>query len=95
MDIQEPFAFTTFASMQEALESYDVGRTAIRWIVNMLKCRNIQLTYQGESVKSRVVKGCPQGEVLPPLLCCMVIDSLLLKLNAIGCIAQAYADDLV
>ncbi len=60
----------------------------------MLKCGNIHLTYQGESVEARVVKGCPQGGVLLPLLWCMVVDSLLLKLNALGYTAQAYADDL-
>ncbi len=50
----------------------------------MLKCRNVHLTYQGESVEARVVKGCPQGGVLSLLLWCMVVDSLLLKLNALG-----------
>ncbi len=56
--------------------------------------RNVHLTYQGESVEARVVKGCPQGGVLSPLLWYMVVDSLLLKLNALGYTAQAYADDL-
>ncbi len=60
----------------------------------MLKCRNVHLTYQDESVEARVVKGCPQGGVLSPLLWCMVVDSLLLKLNTLGYTAQAYADDL-
>ncbi len=57
-------------AIQDALESSDVGRTTIRLIVNMLKCRNIHLIYQGESVEARVVKGCPQGGVLS--LCCGV-----------------------
>ncbi len=60
----------------------------------MLKCKNIHLTYQGESVEARVVKGCPRGGVLSPLLWCMVVDSLLLKLNTLGYTAQAYTDDL-
>ncbi len=94
MDIQRAFDSTTFAAIQEALENHDVGRTAIRWILNMLKCRNIHLTYQGESVEARVVEGCPQGGVLSPLLWCMVVDSLLLKLNALSYTAQAYADNL-
>ncbi len=90
MDIQGTFDSTTFAAIQEALESHGVGKT-----VKMLKCRNIQLTYQGESVEARVVKGCPQGGVLSPPLWCMDIDSLLLKQNALRYTAQAYADDLV
>ncbi len=66
MDIQGAFDSTIFAAIQEALESCDVGRTVIRWIVNMLKCWNIHLTNPGESVEARVVKGCPQREVLSP-----------------------------
>ncbi len=72
MDIQGAFNSTTFAVIQEALESHDVGRTVIRWTVNMLKLRNIHLTYQGESAEARDVKGRPKGGVLPPLLWCMV-----------------------
>ncbi len=40
MDIQGAFDSTTFAAIQEALESRDVGRTAIRWIVNMSNSQN-------------------------------------------------------
>ncbi len=88
----EAFDSTTFAAIQEALESRDVGGTVIRWIVNVLKWRNINLTYQGESVEAVVVKDCPQKGALSCLLWCKVIDSLLLKLNATGHTAQAYAD---
>ncbi len=95
MDKQGAFDSTTFAAIQEAPESRNVGRTVIRWIVNMLKCRNIHFTYQGESVESSVVKGCPQEGVLSSLLWCIVVDSLLLKLNASGYAAQTYADDLM
>ncbi len=52
------------------------------------------MTYQGESVEARVVKGCTQGGVLSLLLWCKVVDRLLLKLNALGYTAKAYADDL-
>ncbi len=45
-------------------------------------------------VEAKVVKGCSQGVVLSPLLRSMVVDTLLLKLNVMGYIAQAYADDL-
>ncbi len=71
MDIQGSFDSTTFAVIQEALERCDAGRTAIRWIVNMLKCRNIDLTYQGENVEPRVVKGYTHKEYCH--LCCGVL----------------------
>ncbi len=57
---------TTLTVIQKTLESCDVGRPVVRWIVNMLKGRNIHLIYQGESVEAKVMKGCPQKEVLPP-----------------------------
>ncbi len=82
--VQGAFDSTTFAAIQETLESRDIGRTVIRWTVNMLKCRNIHLTYQSESVEMRVVKGCPQEGVFSPLLWCMVVHSQFLKLNAVG-----------
>ncbi len=85
MVIQRIFDSTTFAAIQEALKSLDVGRT---------KCRNIALTYQDESLEARVVKGCPYGGVSSPLLWCMVVDSLLLKLNVLGYTTQAYVDNL-
>ncbi len=57
MDIQGAFDSTTFTAIQEALESRDVGRIVIWWIMNMLKCtRNIHVIYLAESVKARVVK---------------------------------------
>ncbi len=61
IDIQGSFDSTTFAVIQEALESRDVG-------VNMLKCRKIPLTYKDESLEEKVVKGCPQGGVLPTVM---------------------------
>ncbi len=56
MDIQRSFDSTMFAAVQEALESCDVDKTVIRWIVNTLKCRNIHPTYQDESAEARVVE---------------------------------------
>ncbi len=70
------FNSTTSAAIQEALESCDIGRTVIRWIVNnMLKFRDTYLTYQDKRVETSFPKGCPQREVLSPKLWCMVVDS--------------------
>ena len=40
-------------------------------------------------------KGCPQGGVLSPTLWCLVVDSLIRKLNDAGIFTQAFADDVV
>ncbi len=93
MDIQEAFDSTTFAATQDALARRNMGKTMISWIVNTLSCRSVHWTYQGNSAEAKVVKGCPQGEVLFPLLGCMVVDSLLQQLNAEGYLKQGYAVD--
>ncbi len=77
---------------RKPLESHDVRRT-ITWTVNMLKSKNIHLTYWGENVEIRVVKGWPQRGIFLPILWCIVVDGLLLKQNAMGYTAQAYVDD--
>lgn len=42
-----------------------------------------------------VSKGCPQRGILPPLLYCLLKDSLLTLLNGNGFYSQSFADDLV
>ncbi len=61
MYIQGAFDSTTFAAIQEVLERRNVGKTMVKWIANMLKCRNMDLTYQISSAEVEVVKSCPQG----------------------------------
>ncbi len=64
MGIQGAFDSAIFAATQEAMESSVTSRTMTRWIVNMLKCRNIHTSYQGGRMEAKVGKNCPQGGVL-------------------------------
>ncbi len=41
------------------MEKRKVAKTMTKWIVNMLRCRNIHQTYQGNHAEVKVVKGCP------------------------------------
>ena len=60
----------------------------------MLRDR-IVISYLGSTkVCVYVTKGCPQGGVLPPLLYCLVKDSLLTELNDQGYYSQGFSDDL-
>ncbi len=68
MSIHGSFDSTTILAIQESLENCEVGGTVIRRMVNVLKCRNIHLTYQGESVEVSVVKGYPQGVLSPTVM---------------------------
>ncbi len=79
MNIQGAFDSTTFAAIQEALESYEIGRTKTGRIVNMLKCKNMHISYYGKSVDVKV--GRPTYKAVSPLLWYMRVDSLLQKLN--------------
>jgi hypothetical protein len=45
-------------------------------------------------VRVAVARGCPQGGVLSPLLWCLVIDDLIVRLNTGGVYCQGYADDI-
>ena len=60
----------------------------------MLQSRIISTSLGSVAVSSSVVRGCPQGGVLSPLLWCLVMDGLLRTLNEGGVYAQGYADDL-
>ncbi len=59
-DIKGAFDLTTFGAIQETLEKRNVGRTIIKWIVNILRCRSIHLTYQGSRAETKVVKNSPK-----------------------------------
>jgi hypothetical protein len=48
-----------------------------------------------QDIRVLVNRGCPQGEVLSPLLWNMVVDGLLRRLYNAHYQAQGYADDVV
>ncbi len=52
--------WTTLAEIQETQEGRNVVKTMIKWIANMLKCRNSHLTNQGSNAEVKVVKSCPK-----------------------------------
>ena len=49
----------------------------------------------GSSITAKVIKGCPQGGVLSPLLWNLVVDRLLTVTNYLGFNTFGYADDIV
>lgn len=94
MDIEGAFESTDFDVITKAARERLTEDTAIRWIVKMLSGRTVEATICGTSTKLGVTKGCPQGGILSPILWCMVIDSLLVKLNNLGLFTQGYSDDV-
>lgn len=94
MDVEGAFDNTDFETIIKAVRSRRMDEVAIRWIIQMLSVRSIEATICGTSTKLGVTRGCPQGGILSPILWCMVIDSLLVKLNDSGIFTQGYSDDV-
>ena len=96
IDIEGAFDNASYEKIMEALLSKNVDVKTCEWIQNMLKSRKIITCFGKEEVNSTPIKGCPQGGVLSPLLWCLVVDSLLKKLESLGYITvQAFADDII
>ena len=94
LDIEGAFNYTTFDSISEAARSFGIDDAVVRWIRAMLESRIISSSINSVTLSSTVVRGCPQGGVLSPLLWCLVLDGLLHTLNEEGAYAQGYADDI-
>ena len=71
IDIEGAFDNASYQKILEALESKNVDPKTCDWIGNMLKSREIITTLGKEHIKTKPIKGCPQGGVLSPLLWCL------------------------
>jgi hypothetical protein len=60
----------------------------------MLGGRKITATLARKTLEGSVVRGCPQGGVLLPLLWSLVVDELTGEFNGNGCYTLEYADDI-
>ena len=94
MDIEGAFDNTDFDIIVKAASTRQMDSAAINWIIKMLSGRSVEATVCGTTTKLGVTRGCPQGGILSPILWCMVVDSLLVKLNESGIPTQGYSDDL-
>lgn len=95
MDIEGAFDNTTVAAVAQAACDRGVGGDIIDWIEDMLTDRHLHATLNGVSVTATTRRGCPQGSVLAPLLWLLVVDGLLVKLEANNIVALGFADDIV
>ena len=95
IDIEGAFDRTTFESIKKAATTHGIKPTICKWIEGMLKGRIIQSKLLGDEIWATTTRGCPQGGVLSPILWCLVVDSLITKLNKGPYFTVGYADDLV
>ena len=92
-DIEGAFDNVPFQAMADALEDRQVPKVICLWVSNMLRQRVVTASL-GDSNKSvSVLRGCPQGGVLSPLIWCLMVDDLLKKMNANNLFTLGYSDD--
>ena len=94
MDIAGAFDDTSFEAIANALELRGVNIKTAGWISEMLGKRKVSTSLGSTVYSFKVTRGCPQGGVLSPLLWCLVVDELIMKLNELGFYTQGYADDI-
>jgi ribonuclease HI len=92
-DIQGAFDNTPFTAVETALRQRRARSSVIDWTGNMLRQRGVYATLGDSKWEVRVMRGCPQGGILSPILWTLVVDSLLAKLNAESYYTQGYSDD--
>jgi hypothetical protein len=95
LDIEGAFNNTSFNSITTAARERGLEETCCRWVRSMLKSRLVHTSFMGSSLTARVAGGCPQGGVLSPLLCKLVVDRLLAATNYLGFSTFGYADNIV
>ena len=94
LDIEGAFDGVPFSSIEAAMERLGTEPWLISWIGHMLRNRTLEVTLGGMTVRRRIMRGCPQGGVLSPLLWNAVVDELLWEFDSLPTHLQAYADDL-
>jgi hypothetical protein len=94
LDIEGAFDRTSFDIIKQVAVKHGTEPAICRWICAMLESRNINATLSGETLGAAVVRRCPQGGVLSPLLWSLVMGDLLWELNGSGYYTVAYADDI-
>lgn len=95
MDVSGDFDNTAFVAISRASSKRGIDRTIRKWILAMLKDRQIRSLIGDCETTVLAAKGCPQGGVLSPLLWSIVIDDLLHELNGDHIFTIGYADDIV
>jgi len=94
LDTEGAFDNTSYDSMCSALTRHGVDHTITRWIRATLEGQLATAALGDVSRSVAVSRGCPQGGVLSPLLWCLVVNELLVRLNEGSVYAQGYADDI-
>jgi len=80
LDIEGAFDNTSYDTMCSALTRHGVDQIIVQWIRATLDSQLATVAFGGVSRSVAVSRGCPQGG-LSPLLWCLVVNELLVRLN--------------
>jgi retron-type reverse transcriptase len=72
---------------------HEVSQLLVDSIEDMLVGRNLIVHYGYITTVGKPDRGCPQGRVLSPFLCCLMVNDLLLDLQKEGFHIYGYADE--
>ncbi|XP_052744146.1 uncharacterized protein LOC128199286 [Bicyclus anynana] len=92
-DVEGAFDRANRRAIEFALNRDGIDDIVKSWIMNMLTHRLISADLGGETQTVRSTRGFPQGGCLSPLLWCLLLDSLIVKINDMRIYMQAYSDD--
>lgn len=92
--IEGAFDNTGYEAIMRALTRRNIDNATKGWIKSMLADRIVSSTLGNEKQTISSTRGCPQGGVLSPLLWSLVVDELLVELEAEGFVVIGYADDI-
>jgi hypothetical protein len=94
LDIEGAFSRTSFNTIIQAAGRHGIEPALCRSICTILERRNISAILSGQTRTVSATRGCPQGEVLSPLLWSLVVDDLIWGVNNDGYYTVGYANDI-
>lgn len=94
-DISGAFDNLWWPSILPSLKQRGCPRNLYRLIASYLSNRKVQITGRHAEAWKQASNGCPQGSILGPSFWYLIFDDLINKLEALGYIVIAYADDLI
>jgi Reverse transcriptase (RNA-dependent DNA polymerase) len=95
IDFEGAFDNCNFNNIEQVLKEKEVEQKHIKWIMDMLKNRNIKTRNLVNNERYTPTKGTPQGSVISPLIWNLLIDKLIKELKSNGFQVTVYADDII
>ena len=94
LDIGGAFERIPVVTKLRALRRRNIDDTIVLWNENLLSCKYINTSLNGNDLIIHASAVCSQGSILPPILWCLVVNSLLENLKSLNIFCIGYAADV-